>query len=441
MMKFTNPKHLSGLLCLCLMVWQSVKAQDLVEIYGLALKQDAELQIAEADYLATIEAVPLARSEFRPQLFFNANAQIQEAEISGFGSSDSDRHGYSIDLTQSLYDTDTSASIDAAEARAAAAQANLNSAREGLILRVADTYFDILAAHDEVEFAYAERNAIERQLEQAQKRFEVGLIAITDVHEAQARFDTAEASVILAENLLENAYQALAVITGDAAIRDLHRLGAELKLSLPEPADAEAWVGQAMINNRALIAAKENLNAARFERERADSNQHPTVDLAASFSDVSNNDDFRGDLDQEDITVGVQLQFPLVTGGRISAERARAEAEYRSAQNSVLLQTRLAAQDSRTAYLDVVSGISRVKAFKQALESSNIALEATQAGYDVGTRTSVDVLISLQETYRAHRDYAGSRYDYILSTLRLRQAAGLLGADHLLEVNRWLIRP
>lgn len=440
-MNFPNLKQVSTTLWLSLIACQPLQAQDLVGIYGLALQQDAELQIAEANYLSAIEAVPLARADSRPQIFFNANAQVQESEISGFGSSSSDSLGYSVNLTQSLYDTDTVASINSAEARAAAAQADLFAAREALIIRVAQAYFDILAAKDNVDFAYAERNATEQQLEQAQKRFEVGLIAITGVHEAQARFDSAVAQAIAAENLLETSYQALGLITGDPTIRDLFRLADEIRLELPEPADIDAWVGHAMVNNRALLASKENLNAARFDRERADKNRNPTLDLTASFSDVDSNDDFRGDLDQEDITVGVQLQIPLTTGGRISAERAQSEADYRSAQNSVLLQSRLAAQSSRTAYLDVVSGISQVRAFKQALESSNVALEATQAGFDVGTRTAVDVLDSLRETYRAQRDYAGSRYDYILSTLRLRQAAGLLGDDHLFEINRWLIQP
>ena len=439
MMILTTSKRISRFFWLLLLICPPLAAKDLVTIYGLALKEDAELQIAEADYLSAIENVPLARADARPQVFFNAEAEAQESDISGFGTSDSDRVGYSVDLTQSIYNTDTRASINAAEARASAALADLRAAREGLILRVAEAYFTVLAAGDEVEFAYAERNAIDRQLEQAQKRFEVGLIAITDVHEAQARFDTAQASVILAENLLETAYQQLAVITGDATIRDLNILSEDLALVLPEPANAEAWVGHAIINNRALIAAQENLKAARFEREGADKNRNPTLDFTASYADVDSNDDFRGDVDSEDITVGIQLEIPLYAGGSISAERSQAEANFRSAQNNVLLQNRLAAQDARTSYLDVVSGISQVKAFDQALESTETALEATQAGYDVGTRTSVDVLISLQETYRAQRDYARSRYDYVLSTLRLRQAAGVLGDDHLFEINRWLI--
>jgi outer membrane protein len=273
--------------------------------------------------------------------------------------------------------------------------------RQALILRVAETYFSILAAGDNVEFANAERTAIERQLEQAQKRFEVGLIAITDVQEAQARFDTAESEVILAENILENAFQSLVVITADTSINRLAPLGDDLTLTLPDPSIAEPWVLLALNNNLDLVAAQQDLNAARYERDKNARSGYPTLDLTASYADNDvEGDEIRGDYDQDDVIVGLELQVPLYTGGRISAEQAEAESNFVSAKNTLLLQTRLARQQSRTAYLDVVSGISQVKARKQALESSNIALEATQAGFEVGTRTSVDVLISLQETYR-----------------------------------------
>ena len=308
-------------------------------------------------------------------------------------------------------------------------------------MRVGEAYFAILAAHDNVDFAYAERTAIERQLEQAQKRFEVGLIAITDVQEAKARFDSAEAQAILAENILENAYQALVVITGDPSVRNLWRLESQLQLTLPDPADPNAWVEVAMQNNRDLIAAREDLNAARFERDKRNRRGYPTLDLVASYEDRDTDSDLLGDTQQEDLTVGIQLEIPLYTGGRISSEQAEAEAQLVSAQNNTLLQTRLASQRSRIAYLDVVSGISQVAALKQALESSNVALEATQAGFEVGTRTSVDVLVSLRETYRAQRDYASSRYEYLLNKLRLKQAAGTLDLDDLIEINSLLVRP
>ena len=407
-------------------------------IYGLALQQDAELLIAEDEYLAAIENVPLAESADGLQLFFNANGSLRESDNSETGSNSTDTIGYSVDLSKSLYNTDISNDISAAEATAAARFAELEATRQALILRVAETYFDILAARDNVEFAYAERRAIERQLEQAQKRFEVGLIAITDVQEAQARFDSAEAQAIQAENGLETAFQALTVITGQTSIRELTPLGDNLELTLPDPADAEQWVDLALQNNRQLLAARQNLDAARFARDKSSNNRSPSLDLTASFADSYINDDLLDDYDQKDVTVGLQLQIPLYTGGRIGAERAQADAEFRAAQNAVLLQNRLASQQTRTAYLDVLSGISQVKAFAQALESSNVALEATQAGFEVGTRTSVDVLVSLRETFRAQRDFASSRYDYLVNNIRLKQAAGILNEDDLIDMNRWL---
>lgn len=429
-------------LLILLFWWQASPAEDLVTVYGLALKNDAELMIAESNYLAAVQALPLARSGSKPQISLNASGSARESDNSETGDNDVDTVGYSLNLTQSLYNTEIQGDIDVAEASTAAELARLQAARQALILRVAETYFNILAAGDNVEFANAERTAIERQLEQAQKRFEVGLIAITDVQEAQARFDTAESEVILAENILENAFQSLVVITADTSINRLAPLGDDLTLTLPDPAIAEPWVLLALNNNLDLVAAQQDLNAARYERDKNARSGYPTLDLTASYADNDvEGDEIRGDYDQDDVIVGLELQIPLYTGGRISAEQAEAESNFVSAKNTLLLQTRLARQESRTAYLDVVSGISQVRARKQALDSSNIALEATQAGFEVGTRTSVDVLISLQETYRAERDYARSRYDYLLNKLRLKQAAGLLKEDDLFDINRWLIQP
>jgi len=422
--------------------WQPLLAQDLITVYGLALERDAQLQIAEANYLAAVQALPIARSGRKPQVFFNANGSVRESDNSETGDNDNQTIGYSLSLSQSLYDNETAGNINAAEANSEAELARLQAARQDLVLRVAEVYFAILAAQDNVDFAYAERTAIARQLEQAQKRFEVGLIAITDVHEAQARFDSAEAQAILAENILENAYQAQAVITGDTSIRNVARLGVNLALSLPEPANADSWVELAFKNNRDLIAAQQDLNAARFERDKRSKRGYPTLDLFASYADNDVEDDGPlGDSQQEDLTVGIEFEMPLYTGGRISAEQAESESQYRAAQSNVLLQNRLASQLSRIVFGDVVSGISQVKALKQALDSSNIALEATQAGFEVGTRTSVDVLVSLRETFRAQRDYASSRYEFLLNNLRLKQAAGILQEDDLFTINRSLIQP
>ena len=430
-------------LLLLLLWWQAAPAEDLATVYGLALKNDAELMIAESDYLAAVQALPLASSQRKPQVSFDANATTRESDNSETGDSETDTYGYSVNLTQSLYDTETTGNIKVAEANVAAALAVVKDARQSLILRVAETYFSILAAEDNVEFANAERTAIARQLEQAEKRFEVGLIAITDVQEAKARFDTAESQVILAENILDNAFQSLVLITADSSIKKLDPLGPDLLLTLPDPALVESWVFLALNNNLDLIAAQQRLNAARYERDKQARSSYPTVDLVASYVDRDTDTDeaFISDAQQDDVTVGLELQIPLYTGGRITAERSQAESEFASAKNTALLQNRLTVQQSRTAYLDVISGISQVKALKQANESSKIALEATQAGFEVGTRTSVDVLISLRETFRTFRDYAGSRYEYLLNKLRLKQAAGILTEDDLLEINSSLIQP
>jgi outer membrane protein len=420
--------------------WKTSSAEDLLTVYRLALHNDAELMIAEANYLAAIEVLPLAQSRNRPQVFFNAEGRHIEADDEDTGSNSSNNTLYGLNLTQSLYNYEINGDIEIAEANTRAELALLNNARQSLRLRVARTYFSILAAGDNVEFSYAERTAIARQLEEAQKRFEVGLIAITDVVEAQASFDLSEAQVILAENILENAWQALVVLTADNSIRKLAPLGDDLKLSLPNPITVDAWVVLALNNNLELIAAQENLNAARYERDKNYRNRYPTLDFVASYESIDVDDELLGDTDRDELTVGIQLEIPLYAGGRLPAEQTQAEAQFRAAQNTTLLQSRLTVQRSRTAYLDVVSGISQVKALKQAFKSSQIAADATQAGFEVGTRTSVDVLISLRETFRTQRDYAGSRYEYLLNKLRLRQAAGILVEDDLKDANDFLIK-
>jgi len=425
-----------------------VISQDLIDIYELALQQDAELKIAESQYLAATEALPLATSARRPQINLSADLSSRETDSSSIGAGSSsassvgsnttNSYGYSLSLTQNIYNAETIAQVNVAEAQVVKAKADLEVSRQDLIIRVAERYFDILAAEDNVQFAIAEKNAIARQLEQAQKRFEVGLIAITDVHEAQARFDSAVAQELLAENLLDNAIQALQVIIAELPSEVLSQLGEKLELNIPEPVHSDKWVETALQNNKSLIASLAALKAAEHAREQQSGSDNPTVDFLASYSDTEFDDDSLGDYDQQNISLSVQVNVPLFTGGRISAQKQQAEADYQAARNATLLQRRLTSQQTRDAYLGVVSGISQVKAFRQALNSSTTALEATEAGFEVGTRTSVDVLVSLRETYAARRDYASARYDYLINILKLKQASGLLNIDDLADINRWL---
>jgi len=411
-----------------------------MDIYRLAVEQDAEFRIAESEYLATRESLPIATSARKPQIDFAANLSQTESDGLVNPNNNSQDIGYSISLTQTLYNAENRATIDAAEDFVAQARAEFEVSQQDLILRVAERYFSILAAQDVLEFARAEETAIARQLEQAQKRFEVGLIAITDVLEAQARYDSALAQTILSENQLDNAFQALEVIIGQTPSLNPARLSDNLKLNRPVPAQSEPWVEIALQNNQSLLAALAAERAADHERQIKNKSRYPTLDFTASYSDADIENDFPlSDGEQQDLRLAILFNVPLYTGGRISAERAQAEAAYQSARSVALLQRRLTSQNTRIAFLGVISGISQVTALRQALKSSNTALEATEAGFDVGTRTSVDVLISLRATYGAQRDYAGARYQYLIDTLKLKQASGLLSTADLEQINRWLV--
>ncbi len=416
----------------------SLLAQNLVDIYQLAEQNDATLKIAQANYQAARESLPLATSTRKPQVNLSVQQSLREADNSNIGTNTNQNLGYTLSLTQTIYNAQTSAQVDSAEASVLQAAANLKVAEQDLVIRVATSYFAILSAQDSVKFARAEQNAIARQLEQAQKRFEVGLIAITDVQEAQALYDSSLAQSLLAENQLDNTFQALQVITAQPSSSTLAQLGDQLALIIPQPADIQAWVDTSLQNNQNLAAALAASRAAKFELNRQNRGHYPTVDFNASYNDSRIDDDRLGNSNQDDISLMLQLNVPLYTGGRIDASRQQAASNYLSAQNAALLQNRLTSQQTRIAYLGVVSGIGQVKAFRQALSSSITALKATEAGFEVGTRTSVDVLVSLRETFRAQRDYSSARYDYLINTLKLKQAAGLLSSDDLTAINRWL---
>jgi len=416
-----------------------VIAENLLDIYRLGLQNDASLKIALAEYEAEIESLPIASSFRKPQVNFAVSGAYSETDQSTIGRNSNEAYGYSVGLLQNIYDAEIIATVGAAEANVARAQADFEVSQQDLIVRVAERYFAILAAQDNVDFTSAEQTAIARQLEEAQKRFEVGLIAITDVKEAQAQFDRATAESLLAENLLNNTYQALLVIISEPPEDPLSLLGDDLVLDIPEPVNIQKWVDISLQNNRSLIAALAAQRAAdqvRIGRRKA---HYPTIDLTASYAQNSVDDGLAANYDLDDMRLKIQLEMPIFTGGRITAERQQSEATYRSAQSAALLQTRLTSQETRNAYLDLVSGISQVKAFEQALISSQTALKATEAGFSVGTRTSIDVLLSLRETYRSERDYAASRYEYLLNLLRLKQAAGLLTVDDLEQINSWLL--
>lgn len=444
-MKHQTIKHLLATLILCMA--PLAQAEDLIEVYEIAAQNDPQIRAAEAAYQAAREATPQARASLLPQI--NASYQLNEQDqtISDAdntalnGNNDSSSDGWTLRLDQSIYNHQYWVALSQASDTVAQAEAELAAARQALFTRVAEAYFAVLAAEDTLRFAQAEKEAIARQLEQTERRFEVGLIAITDVKESQAQYDLAVAAEIDAINVLDNARESLQVLTG-RYLDNLAPLGENLPLASPDPMDLQAWEERAMEQNLSLRAARFATERARREIQRQRAGHYPTFDLVASYSEFDNSSTRIGgvtsDFTSEDTAIGVQANLPIFSGGRTSSLTSQARSLFQQAQEELELTRRETARLTRASYLNVMSDISRVKALEQALISTRTAAEATQAGFEVGTRTSVDVLLALRETYRAERDYASARYTYIQNTLRLKQAAGMLAREDLEAVNNWL---
>ncbi|MCW8917902.1 MAG: TolC family outer membrane protein [Gammaproteobacteria bacterium] len=414
----------------------SLHAEDLLDVYRMAQQSDPTLRAAEAGNQAAQQGRAQSRAALLPQINASANLTQNQRDITGGTNSDYESRGYSISLVQSLYHHDYYQQLKVADAGIAQANAQYEAARQGLILRVAEAYFNLLAAQDNLATAEATQRAIAQQLRQTQQRFEVGLTAITDVHEAQAGYDGAVAAEIAARNGLDIAREALREITGQEPLAPA-TLQEEMPLLTPDPADIGQWVEKAGSQNLSLIAAEAAARAAAEELSRREAGHYPTLDLVASHGYSDTTDDPTG-YEADTTSIGVQLSIPIYSGGRTTAQSREARALYAQAQESLEAQRRATVREVRSAYLGITAGISQVLARKQALSSAQTALQATQAGFEVGTRTAVEVLNAQQVRYGAQRDYARARYDYLLASLRLKQAAGSLSEEDITLVNGWL---
>jgi len=407
-------------------------AADLLEVYRLAQANDASYQIARYQLDAARQAAPQARSALGPQVGLSAEVGLSENNDDGRGSLRSDSVG--ISLTQPLYDRGARRDVQRADLTVSRAEADFSAAGQDLMLRVAERYFAVLHAQDSLQFARSEKEAIARQLDQAERRFEVGLIAVTDVKEAQAQYDLAVAREITAENTLASAREVLHLTTGEP-VGELAPLREDSPLPPPVPEDIDAWVQTAQNNSLALRAARLAAREAAQVVEISRSGRYPNLDLVASYAKVDSENPFS---DGEGGSLSLRLSYSLYNAGSVDSQVARALANARVADEQAELQRRRAVQQARDAYLSLLADISRAGALKQALISTQVAAEATQAGFEVGTRTAVEVLAALRNTYRAQADYLGSRYDYLLDRLRLLQAAGTLGGGDLAKIDNWL---
>jgi len=420
----------------------NVAAMDLIEVYTLAEASDPLYRQTVFSTLATHEAKPQSRALLLPSANISANTTENDQTISTsgtFGSSGDARfnsHGYTVNVAQPLFRWDRYLSLKQADSIIQQAEAVQLSVQQELIIRVAEAYFKVLAAMDNIEFTKAETKSLSRQLEQANQRFEVGLTAITDVHEAQAGFDRATADNILAENLLDNAKESLREITGEY-IPEFASLGDSMPLVSPDPNNIDQWSTTAESQNMDIIAAKHSLESSRQEIKKQNAGHLPTLDLVASHGYNVSGGRF-GDTKIKSTDIGLQLNVPIFQGGLISSRSKEARHRYNQSFQELEQALRAAQKETRQAYLGVISGISRVSALKQALVSTETALKATETGFEVGTRTAVDVVASQRATLDAKRNHARARYDYLLDSLRLKKAAGTLVPNDLKQISAWL---
>lgn len=430
-----------GVAALVLLAPASAGAFDLWQAYELALANDPEYQAAQAANRATQEQLPQARAGLLPNINLEANTSYNNRDSSGAvnpftNEAEFNSHGYTLSLNQPIFRKDRWIQLDQADLQIKQANALLDTAHQDLMQRITTQYLQVLRAQDDLEFVRKTKEAIGRQLNQAEQRFEVGLIAITDVEEAKAAFDLAVTDEIRAENALDSAYEALREIIGEYH-RALDGFKAELPLDRPDPQDIDAWTATALEQNLNLQAARFGADIAREEIRRLTATGHyPTVDAFASRGFSSQNS--RGDVNQMTDTIGIQVAVPLYSGGFASSRVREARHQYQEAQDQVEQARRAAQRQARDAYLGVLADISRVQALKQSLVSTETALRATEAGFQVGTRTTVDVVNAQVDRFRAARDLAAARYDYVLNSLRLKFAAGTLSPEDIAYFNGWL---
>ncbi len=421
-----------------------VSAENLLQVYQHAKTYDPQLKAAEEGYRSIQESVMQAKAAKKSQINLSAGSSLNHSNInntiSSDGSSDIFSTNYSVNLVKPLYNKGLTAVKRKADAATAQARADLDNQRQNLIIRTAEAYFNILLAQENVNFAIAEKEAISKQFEQVKAHFEAGILAITDVKETQSRYDQASAQVITANNQLALAKEALQVVTG-RLYKSYAGNANGIRLVKPKPNKIDAWIHIAEKNNKQLQAFRHAINVAQKNLEQQRAARKPTVDFVASHSgsfarDIAGSSAF--DRDQIDNAIGVQLKIPLYTAGAISSKVRDALHNKRKAQHNLEAQKQQIHQQVRSAYLTIISDISRTTSLKQALDSAETALEATQAGFEVGTRTAVDVLLSLRNVFAAKRDLATARYNYLLNMLKLKQAAGTISVNDIKQATALL---
>lgn len=435
-------------------------ATSLIDVFEDALVNDPLLKEALANKEAISESRPQARSLLLPQI--NASGSYSDSDINGRSTfqqktsigtvtnttgflQESETTQWDVSIRQTIFDFGAWMNLKKANKTVAQAEIDYLAAEQQLMVRVATAYFNVLAAQDTLESEQAARQAIEKQLDQSRKRFDVGLIAITDVQEAQAAYDQSVANEITAKRNLATSKESLRAIT-DNYPSNLLKPDDGLPLIMPNPQSETDWVNTSLEQNLSFLSAQLGTEIARSEVKVQRSGHFPTIGVQAQKRDTDS-DSFRSDsggdfnpADTENINegIGVQVSIPIFSGGQTSSRVRQAVARHRASKEKLERVGRETTRNARDSYLGVISGIATVKALQQSVKSSAIALQATEAGYEVGTRTTVDVLDARRRLYSSQRNLAISKYDYLKNIIQLKQAAGTLSKDDLIQINDWL---
>jgi outer membrane protein len=442
MIKRTALTYLSGFVVIFLTGFSTnVYAQDLLEIYELALQNDPVLKQSHASQLAIGENKNQSIANFLPNVSATGISNLNRltnnrTTYQGSGIQKYSDNNYTVNLTQPLFHWEHWIQLSQSDNQIAQAEADYQTELQKLMVKITEAYFNVLSAGDNLEFSHSEKQAIARQLEQAKQRFAIGLIDITEVHQAQAAFDRAIANEIEAANNVDNQKEALTTIIGDQDIM-LNSLGSSIPLARPMPDDITAWSDTAEVANFSIISAFNQMEFSRKSIALQRNGHLPKLDLIASVGEYDTTSIFG--LKGETQIVGVRLNVPLFEGGAVNSRTQQASYKFEQAKENLTATKRAVKRQIKDAYRGITTSISRVGALNTAVNSSETALKATEAGYEVGVRTLVEVLNEQQNLYRDKRDYSRTRYDYLLNSIKLKQAASSLSQEDLEQINRLLV--
>ena len=422
-------------------------AGDLLQTYRDALANDSQFAAARAQLDAGREKMPQGRAGLLPTVGLSANTNWNDVELKrpASGSSQFNSNGYTLQLTQPLFRWQNLVTYDQSKLQVTQSEALFSQARQDLILRVSQAYFDVLLAQDTLTVAQGQKMAIAEQLEQAKRNFEVGTSTIVDTHEAQSRYDLTVAQEIAAQSDLDIKRQALRQVIGKEP-EALKALKATVQISRPQPDDIQQWISAAEQNSYTVQSQQAGLEIAAREIDRQRAGHYPTVDLVASHSHskglgsggVNSGGTSLGISESNSNVIGLQVAVPLYQGGLVVSREREAAALKQKAVSDLESARRSAALAASQAYLGVSSGTAQVKALEAALVSSQSALDSNKLGYEVGVRINIDVLNAQQQLYTTRRDLFKARYDTLLAQLRLKAASGALGEDDVQQINALL---